>query len=409
MKLNIKNSKGQVSIEILVILGVLILGTIILAVILFGVFNNNQNQLDSDLEDSKGGVITNVLTDVLDDRQDREAASPDITPQNQTYNLDLIAIGNGTVESSGSYSQNESVTVTAIPDSDNEFINWTDDSGVQVSDQEVYTFNMPSNNLRLYGNFQEVTFCNLDLEVSPASSGTVSGSGTFPCGEEVTIQAFPESDYSFLFWEDFDLGTELSNDQEYTFTLEEDKILIANFLVNELPWVLYEGNKLYIHPTYNYNNNRIVWGIMDFITNANSRTDGQFNTSKAYQMQGTSFNYATRICEELNAYGYNDWYLPARDELQFIVGPKCGDLQKTGLKCLNDAINKGSYEGIWQDITWGYFWSSSEHDHWWGNHKKKYAVACSTNFGNNFCNTFYKNLGLTPPDYPFNIRCVRKD
>lgn len=43
MKLFKKNQKGQVSIEILVIIGVLILGTIVLAVILFGLFNDNKS------------------------------------------------------------------------------------------------------------------------------------------------------------------------------------------------------------------------------------------------------------------------------------------------------------------------------------------------------------------------------
>ena len=48
--------------------------------------------------------------------------------------------------------------------------------------------------------------------------------------------------------------------------------------------------------------------------NATSDTNGRSNTLAAYT-QNTNATSAIQICYELNEGGYQDWYLPAKDEL----------------------------------------------------------------------------------------------
>lgn len=221
----------------------------------------------------------------------------DVSVQVQNYNLDLVASGNGTAQTSGSYALNSEVTITAIADPDNEFINWTDDSGTEFSGDASYTFNMPANNLRLYANFQEVVnLCNLYLEVSPPSSGIVSGSGSFPCGEEVTVRATPSTNYIFLNWEDLDLGLELPDGQEYTFNLEEDKTLVANFEFQICPpgYSLVPGNSFY---------NTDDFCVMKWEGRYNSGSGHIGNYPVYYHPDGTPIPYPYNNCYT----GYEDY------------------------------------------------------------------------------------------------------
>jgi len=67
----------------------------------------------------------------------------------------------------------------------------------------------------------------ITVEANPGEGGTVGGGGTFEHGEEITVTASPETGYSFVNWTED--GTEVSTDQNYTFTVTEDRQLVANF------------------------------------------------------------------------------------------------------------------------------------------------------------------------------------
>jgi hypothetical protein len=67
---------------------------------------------------------------------------------------------------------------------------------------------------------------------------------------------------------------------------------------------------------------------------------GKSNTEKIVQTQGAG-NYAAKLCDDLILNGYDDWFLPGKDELN--------ELYK----------NKGLIGGFSND---GYYWSSSESD-----------------------------------------------
>jgi len=60
---------------------------------------------------------------------------------------------------------------------------------------------------------------------------------------------------------------------------------------------------------------------------------GQANTNKIVANEGTSVNYAARICDELDLEGYTDWFLPSKEELNLMYGnlhkatPSIGNFQ----------------------------------------------------------------------------------
>ena len=77
----------------------------------------------------------------------------------------------------------------------------------------------------------------------------------------------------------------------------------------------YNGSDLYVHPVDNAD--YTPWGDSPSYTGATSKTDGRENTRKITDAHGEG-EYAAYICDTLKAYGYEDWYLPAADELNAI-------------------------------------------------------------------------------------------
>ena len=58
----------------------------------------------------------------------------------------------GTVTSGGTFAEGSSQTVTAMPDSGQSFVHWTE-NGKVVSTSPSYTFTMPSANVTLVAEF----------------------------------------------------------------------------------------------------------------------------------------------------------------------------------------------------------------------------------------------------------------
>lgn len=119
---------------------------------------------------------------------------------------------------------------------------------------------------------------------------------------------------------------------------------IAGLLLVSLP----DGSCLYVHPTDN--STGIEWGGFgtDIPTLANKTTtaqanadfDGEANTQKIVDELGAG-TYAAKLCADLVASGYSDWYLPAAGELNAMY-------QQLGPSGNNGFVNT-------------FYWSSSEY------------------------------------------------
>jgi hypothetical protein len=71
--------------------------------------------------------------------------------------INLQPENGGKVIGDSIYNMGDEVIIEAYPNEGYEFINWTDSTGNEVSDDSVYIFTMPSENMSFTANFDEQT------------------------------------------------------------------------------------------------------------------------------------------------------------------------------------------------------------------------------------------------------------
>jgi hypothetical protein len=82
-----------------------------------------------------------------------------------------------------------------------------------------------------------------------------------------------------------------------------------------LPSIVFQGEILHVNPQDHFI--AVPWGQINVITGAGSENDGNANTQNIVNNYGnwSQGNYAANICAQLDAHGFDDWYLPSIDEL----------------------------------------------------------------------------------------------
>ncbi|MDR2971582.1 MAG: choice-of-anchor L domain-containing protein, partial [Bacteroidales bacterium] len=121
------------------------------------------------------------------------------------------------------------LTITAEPtDCSMFFINWTDENGNEVTDQLSFIIDYLSEEHTFIAHFEQKTF-DIILSVDPAigNNGFSGGGPDMPCGEYITIIAESDDCYDFINWTED--GDEVSGTPDYTFLVEESRVLVANF------------------------------------------------------------------------------------------------------------------------------------------------------------------------------------
>jgi len=149
----------------------------------------------------------------------------------------------------------------------------------------------------------------------------------------------------------------------------------------ELPSIYYPaGQKLYISPVDN--SASIKWSPTKDNTGINSVTNGTNNTITLVKIYGLGSSFAAGNCSNLVYGGYDDWYLPARNQLSAIY-----------VAHISGTINKGDYAAQWINYSNYYYWASTE-------------ITTNSAALSGF------NDGSTTSDdktYGFYLRCVRSD
>ena len=151
-----------------------------------------------------------------------------------TLTLDASPQGAGSLFGGGTYQEDTSVTVIAFPASGYEFVNWTGSDQLLNPNSTTTTLPLAANTtLTANFNFVGTDTYDLSINVSPANAGTTTGSGTYPSGRLVPIEATPNPGYEFESW----TGGEVTapTEAETTYQLFNDKTLTANFQYVGLP------------------------------------------------------------------------------------------------------------------------------------------------------------------------------
>jgi hypothetical protein len=140
-----------------------------------------------------------------------------------TVAASVSPVGAGTAGGTGSYPSNSICSLVASAYPGWGFKNWTE-NGAQVSASATYNFTLRSNRT-LVANF--VPAYTLTTGVSPSYGGAASGDGTFNSNSLVLVTATPVVGFEFASWTEF--GTLVSTSANYSFRLEADRNLVANF------------------------------------------------------------------------------------------------------------------------------------------------------------------------------------
>jgi hypothetical protein len=145
-------------------------------------------------------------------------------PIQYTVSVSASPTVGGTVEGGGTYNCGAQATVRATPNACYRFVNWTE-NGTEVSTNATYTFTVTGNRT-LVANFAPIQY-TVSVSASPTVGGTVEGGGTYNCGAQATVTAYPNEGYDFVNWTED--GEVVHNQPTYTFTVEGNRNLVAHF------------------------------------------------------------------------------------------------------------------------------------------------------------------------------------
>ena len=149
-------------------------------------------------------------------------------------NVDDITIVEGTgggAPVSETFEAGQTCILTAHPNTGYNFVNWTE-NGTVVSSNATYSFTVNSNR-NLVANFSQgggTTNYTISVSANPTNGGNVTGGGTFAAGSSRTVTATANPGYTFTKWTEN--GNQVSTNANYTFTLNSNRNLVANFTQN---------------------------------------------------------------------------------------------------------------------------------------------------------------------------------
>ena len=145
------------------------------------------------------------------------------------YNINISAdpTEGGSVSGGGEFNYNQSCTINAQANPGYTFVNWTK-NGTQVSTNASYTFNV-TESASYVAHFQ-INSYTVSVSADPTSGGSVSGGGTFNYNQSCTLEASPNTGYTFVNWTKN--GTQVSTNATYTFNVTESATYVAHFQIN---------------------------------------------------------------------------------------------------------------------------------------------------------------------------------
>ena len=130
----------------------------------------------------------------------------------------------GVITGAGNYYHFATCTLTATANEGYTFVNWTEDGEV-VSESATYEFDVTGART-LVANFSLNSY-EITAAANPEAGGTITGAGTYDHFESCTLTATAAEGYTFVNWKEN--GEIVSTEPVYSFTVTENRSLVANF------------------------------------------------------------------------------------------------------------------------------------------------------------------------------------
>ena len=146
-----------------------------------------------------------------------------VHPTGDAFFVDDVKFTGASIGSQFNYGQ--TCALTATPNEGYTFVNWTE-NGEEVSTENPYSFTVTGNR-NLVANFALNSY-DIIAEADPEEGGTVSGAGNYNHFETCTLTATANIGYTFMNWTEN--GEVVSTVGTYSFTVMEDRNLVANFI-----------------------------------------------------------------------------------------------------------------------------------------------------------------------------------
>lgn len=116
----------------------------------------------------------------------------------------------------------EQIVLTPNPNNCHIFTSWSSND-VTISNN---TFSMPANDIVITANYTTKQY-NISVISNNMLYGTVTGSGTYNCGNTATIVAIPNTGYKFVGW--YENNALVTTSTTYIFTVNSNRTLEAHF------------------------------------------------------------------------------------------------------------------------------------------------------------------------------------
>ena len=141
------------------------------------------------------------------------------------------------------YEAGSSVSLRAVANDGYRFVNWTNESSEVVSTDATFTTASITGALTLTANFIQqftITATSANESLGTVSITNQDAYNKYDSGSTFTVTATPTGSNTFKEWTVG--GTQVSTEAEYSFTVTEDRALVAEF--NEASSPTYEGTEL---------------------------------------------------------------------------------------------------------------------------------------------------------------------
>ena len=156
----------------------------------------------------------------------------------------------------GNYKEGETVIIFAgTPYPEQQFIRWTTEHpevDFDNAEEATTSFIMPASAVTVTAIFEPsipTPEYTVTVDVNNSEYGLAEGGGTFLKGTKATVKATANDDYKFVNWTRD--GVEVSTKNPYTFTVNEDVDLVANFEAIIVPFLL--NFETYVITKWEYN------------------------------------------------------------------------------------------------------------------------------------------------------------